>query len=234
MSDSNRNGMLSAEQFYAQGVLNVVRDFVEEFATRGELNALNQIITEDEDLLGGVVEQMPERFTEEKLIRPMLEALGYEDIVAQPADLMKDQRTVPDFKTGGVAIPCVCIVEAKKFGEIDLSDEQSEVKDEVTEYLGENALAKYKRDLDRQYLMGIGTDGLMWLLYGKNLDTGQQTVVRTVSLREPFRQAVLAEQYEDATGESWVTDQRPHVQAEFVPRFTADGASDAVMTELQD
>jgi hypothetical protein len=233
MSDSNRNKTLSAAQFSAQSVLNVVRDFVEEFAARGELNALNQIITEDEDLLGGVVEQMPERFTEEKLIRPMLEALGYKDIVAQPADLVKDQRTVPDFKTGGVAPSCVCIVEAKKFGEINPSDEQSEVKDEVTEYLGENALAKYKRDLDRQYLMGIGTDGLVWLLYGKNLDTGQQTVVHTVSLREPFRQAVLAEQYEGATRESWVTDQRPHVQEEFVPLFTTDGAYEAIIASLQ-
>lgn len=234
MSDSGHNGTLSADQFYAQGVLNVVRNFVSEFAERGELNTLRQVVTDGDELLGGVVGQMPERFTEEELIQPMLEALGYEDVVAQPADLVRDQRSIPDFKADGVAASCVCIVEAKKFGALDLSGEQSTAEEEVAEYLGENALTKYKRDLDRQYLMGLGTDGLAWLLYGKNLDTGEQTAIHAASLQEPMQQAVLANQYEDSTGDSWVTDQRPSVQEEFVSRFTAEAASHAVRSELLD
>lgn len=233
MSDSDRNGTLSAEQFYAEGVLHVVRDFVREFAAEGELNALGGVVTDDDEFRGGLVGQMPERFTEENVIQPMLEVLGYEGIVPQPADLVKDQRSVPDFKAGGVAASCVCIVEAKRFGELDLSDEQSMLEEEVLEYLGENALTKYKRDLDRQYLMGIGTDGITWLLYGKDLDTGERAAIHSASLLEPFHQAVLAQQYEDSTGDSWVTDQRPSVQKEFVPLFTADAASEAVVAAFQ-
>lgn len=80
--------------------------------------------------------------------------------------------------------------------------------------------------------MGIGTDGIVWLLYGKQLDTGEQTAIHAASLQEPIRQAVLAQQFEDATGNSWVTEQRPSVQEEFVPQFTADAASEAVISEL--
>jgi len=82
--------------------------------------------------------------------------------------------------------------------------------------------------------MGLGTDGLVWLLYGKDLDTGEQTAIHTATLREPFRQAVLAEQFEDPTGDSWVTDQRPYVEDEFVSLLTAAAASEAVITAFQD
>jgi hypothetical protein len=234
MSGSDRNGTLSPDQFYAQGVLNVVRDFVQEFASRGEAGVLRRIIAGEESFRGGTVGQMPERFTEDELIRPVMEALGYTDIVSQPADLVRDQRSVPDFKTGGVAGSCVCIVEAKRFGRLDPPDKQPAVEDEIMGYLGENALTKYKRNLDRQYLMGLGTDGLVWLLYGKDLDTGEQTAIHTATLREPFRQAVLAEQFEDPTGDSWVTDQRPYVEDEFVSLLTAAAASEAVITAFQD
>lgn len=233
MPDSDPNKRLSAEQFYAQGVLNSVRDVVDAFATHGEVNALRRIVVGDEEFRGGLVGQLPERFTEDELIRPVLETLGYTGIVSQPADLVRDQRSVPDFKVNGVAASCVCIVEAKKLGAMNLSESQSSLEDEVIEYLGENALAKYKRDLDTQYLMGLGTDGLSWLLYGKNLDTGEQTAIHAASLHEPVRQAVLAQQYADATGDLWVTEQRPYVQEEFVPLFTADAASEAVMGELR-
>lgn len=33
------------------------------------------------------------------------------------------------------------------------------MEDEVMEYPDENALTKYKHDLDRQYLIGLGTVG---------------------------------------------------------------------------
>lgn len=232
MSESDRNGTLSAEQFYAQGVVNVIREFVDEFASRGELHALRQIVVNEGELRGGVVGQMPERFTEETLIRPLLETLGYTEIVPQPADLVKDERRVPDFKAGGVEDSCVCIVEAKSVGRLAPPGEHRAVDEEVQEYLGENALAKYKRDLDKQYLLGVGTDGLVWVLYGKNLETGDQAAIHVASLREPVRQAVLAQQTEDATGDSWVTDQRPSVKDEFVPLFTADAASEAAATAL--
>lgn len=232
MPDSNRNRTLSADEFYAQGVVNAIQEFVQEFATRGELNALRQIVAGEESFRGGMVGQMPERFTEDNFLQPVLEALGYTDIVSQPADLVRDQQSVPDFKADGVASSCVCIVEAKRLGRLDPPDSQPVVETEVQEYLGENALTKYKRDLDKQYLMGIGTDGLVWLLYGKNLDTGEQELIHAASLREPVRQAVLAQQYEGATGDSWVTDQRPNVQEEFVSLFTADAASEAVVAAL--
>jgi hypothetical protein len=232
MSDSDYNATLSADQFYAQGVVNIVRDFVGEFSSRGELNALRRIVEDGEDLQGGVVGQMPERFTEDKLIRPLLEALGYEGIVSQPADLVQDQRSVPDFKTGGVAESCVCIIEAKRLGRLALSDEQHIVEDEILEYLGENALTKYKRDLDTQYLMGIGTDGVVWILYAKNLNTGERTAIQAASLREPIRQAVLSQQYDGEPGDSWVTDQRPYIKKEFVQYFTADSASAATTAAL--
>ena len=58
--------------------------------------------------------------------------------------------------------------------------------------------------------------------------------MHAASLQEPIRQAVLAAQYEDETGDSWVTDQRPYVQDKFVSFFTADAASEAVIAELRD
>lgn len=232
MSDPTENQTLSAGQFYAEGVLQTIRQFVTDFGSRADLHSLRQIVDGDEEFLGGIVRQNPERYTEDNLIRPLLETLGYENIISQPADLVKDERSTPDFKVNGVAPSCTCIVEAKRLGRFDPSHEQNQINQELSAYLDENALTKYKRDLDTTYLMGIGTDGLTWVLYGKHLDTNEQTIINTASLHKPVKHAVLAQHTEDTTGDSWITTYRPYVQDHFVSTFTANAASQTVIATL--
>lgn len=237
MSDTYSDSTLCSDQFYAQAILTQITAFVEKFKEKGELNALRNVIEQRRELQGGIVGQMPERFTKDELISPMLDDLGYQNITAEPADLVHDQHTIPDFRVEGVDETCVCIAEAKRLGRVpELDAEQTEVELEVEKYLNENALTKYKRDLDVRYLVGIGTDGIVWILYGKDLETGTQTAVHAVSLRETFKQAVLEQQHDsdnnDENDERWNVTHRSILKEKFVPRFVSNRIADRVASKL--
>ena len=219
------NGKLTEDQFYAQSVLNSIEGFITEFETRGELSKLLEILEKDTaDLVGGIVGQKPERFTESKLIQPMLRSLGFDEITSQPADLVPDERRRPDFLLDGVDKRCVCIVEAKRFGRLNEGAGDSNLAEkEIQKYLSENALAKYRRDLSVRFLIGIATDGLLWTTFAKNLKTGTQGNVNgPCSLNKTFKQVVLARQYPETVDDRWRVTERDRIQDDFIATFISD------------
>jgi len=68
----------------------------------------------------------------------------------------------------------VCLVEAKAANRELMTGAKQDATADIREYLEEDTFCKYLRDLDHRYLVGIGTDGLRWTLWVKDLETGEK------------------------------------------------------------
>ncbi|MDZ5811538.1 hypothetical protein U4E84_09295 [Halorubrum sp. AD140] len=230
--------VLDAEEFHAQAVLNAIEGFIDEFDDRGEIATVREILQKDyKDLRSGIVGQKAELFTEKNLILPTLHALGYDpdEITAQPAELVPDERSRPDFRIEGVHKACVCIVEAKRFGNLSgSSDSENIAEKELQEYLSENALVKYKRDLNVKYLVGIAADGIRWSLYVKNLESGEQKGIEQYSLAETFETAAFARQFPNQVDEKWNIEHRWEIRDGFIPKLAAPKLTNRIDEAIND
>lgn len=233
MVNSRENHELLPNQFYAQGVFNVFSRFVNEFHERGAVSEL-KALSNGKQFQGGIVGQKPELFTERTLIGPCLSQLGYTNIVEQPADLVKDEQSVPDFKVEGAGNDCICIVESKRFGKHQRGN-NDEATEELSRYLDEYALAKYKRNQDVQYLIGIATDGVNWVLSARDRETGrQENRTAHISLKEVFEKMISAKQYPESMESRWKVKERNNIQDGFVPRFVAQSVRESAIDALSD
>ena len=226
---------LCPDQFYAQNVLQCVQSFVDVFNECGEVGAARRILDGETEFRGGIVGQQPERFTEDKLIHPLCEVLDYRGIVAQPADLVPDERRVPDMLIEEFDDECICIGEAKRFGFLEEtvdSNGQNIAEREMKTYLQENALAKYKRDLDVTYLVGIATDGVVWSALGKQLETEETANLAQESLDQTFGQAFLAKQFPREVAQKWRVTERKRLVKNFIPLFEASALKESLLQEF--
>jgi hypothetical protein len=133
---------------HAQRLIPVVEEFVTTFKRRAGRHEGKVTLEQGTRLRGEEIEQRPERFIEQELIKPVAErVLGY-DIRFQPKGFSGLEGRIPDFT--------VLNLRAENFGEIKTPGYITKARTVSVE------------DLDLatgRPLLGIATDGFTWILY---------------------------------------------------------------------
>ena len=218
----------TTDETVAYSVTQRLVDFVHRFESRTTDSGALERILEGERFRGGIVGQSPEFFTEQYLIVPVLNALGFEQTRWRPVDLTKAERKEPDLQIDDPPSEIVCIVEAKRLGR---EREDYRAKEQVKEYLVDNTFVKYATDRDRQYLVGIGTDGLDWSLYAKPIGQREPIWIDTVSIREEL--LTLTQSVRDANVSSpELVCIRKDIATSLVPLIASHTLRDLVVDEV--
>lgn len=155
-----------------------IEAFLDEFEGRKiTTERLTAVIENGDKLIGADIGQQPERFVEDHLIFPILDALGYEFTPRPNSVSIGDEDEYPDFRVDNLTESVI--------GENKSINNATTAQTELRSYL--NA---------EQYEYGFATDGLKWGVYGVNVDdTGElnlDPVVSPVNLK-PIVQHIARE-----------------------------------------
>lgn len=185
----------------SQNLVRVIERFVRVLNKQaGKKHAAN-VILEGAILQGRELGQKPERFIENKLIDPVMQVLGYE-LRFQPTGFNGLGGRYPDFTA--LNLDVTNIGEVKNPGKI------KNARKESFEYL---TLAT-----DRP-IVGIATDGFVWILHTATKSHTQPTYTHHVALHDLFRKIRLEQTQPKAKRRS-----RTHLRnltQGFVSQFTA-------------
>lgn len=183
--DSDLHPTLHPDYQIAERVRLQMELFAQKFRDLNEGGQLAEILRNPGTLPGARVEQQPEVFTEQYLIEPVLHGLGYRSptseeydagdahFIRRPITYRKIEPSHPDYLLKNVGDAVVCLVEAKAANREHMGGAKQAATADIRQYLEEDTFCKYLRDLDHEYLVGIGTDGLRWTLWMKHLHTGE-------------------------------------------------------------
>lgn len=87
-------------------------------------------------------------------------------------------------------------------------------------YIESNTFAKYLKSRDQWYLVGIGTDGLRWGLWAKDVRTGEtKSRIQQVSLMDALREIDKREGVISGEPNSTRAEIRRELSDSFVPFF---------------
>jgi len=169
----------------AERVRNRMETFPRKFRELGEGNRLANLLRKTQTLEGAPLEQAPEVFTKQYLIEPVLDGLGYLNPVSEayagdgphfirePSTYDGVEPRRPDYLLKNIDSSATCIVEAKAANRERMDGAKRWATKGIDKYLKEDTFCRYLRTVDLQYLIGIGTDGLRWTLWVKDLETDQ-------------------------------------------------------------
>lgn len=189
-----------------------LRTFPLKFRELGESGELRAILDEKESqtLRGPYVGQQPEMFTEQYLIEPVLHGLGYKNpaspdydgtgthFVRRPTTFRNVESKRPDYLLKQVDPSLVCILEAKAANR-EQKTERAATAD-IHEYIEVKAFCKYLRELNHEYLVAIGTDGLRWSLWRSELKSNDRELICRVDLSEVIKS--IAKKHDVIEGDS--------------------------------
>ncbi|WP_337653132.1 hypothetical protein [Halomontanus rarus] len=164
----------------AEQLLRVLENFADEFLRRGVPVHLNQVINEGQNINGKKIGQEPERFVEEHLIWPSLEAFGYE-YWPQPYYYPRWDRLTPDFGVQNFECGFDCTV----FGEVKVPNNFDEAKRNIYQYLNSD------RD---EPAIAFATDGVKWRIFARPAKEQYETIA-SVDLSDAF--ALLPLRYKE-------------------------------------
>jgi hypothetical protein len=233
--DSELHPTLQPDYHIAERVRIQTEVFPQKFRELNEGGQLAEILRNPTTLPGARVDQAPEVFTEQYLIEPVLHGLGYLNptsekyeagkphFIRQPITYQKVEPNQPDYLIKNIDPSVVCIVEAKAANKERMNGTKQYATDDIREYLEEDTFCKYLRDIDQQYLIGIGTDGLHWTLWVKNLETGEtHAEVPKVDLSPAVERAAIRLDTIDGEVAEGRETEREALLEEFIPAFAAD------------
>ncbi|WP_430505292.1 hypothetical protein [Haloparvum sp. PAK95] len=204
------------------------------FKELGEGGELRSVLKTHKTLKGPKVHQAPEDFTEQYLIEPVLHALRYinpiseqyegegSHFVRRPTTFDKVENKQPDYKLETDDPESVCILEAKAANEEQFDHSKKRATEDIRKYIEVNTFAKYIESREKRYLIAIGTDGLRWTLWAKQVRTGETLEeITMVDLSDVVE--VIARKENVIEGGRTVenTDIRRWLTDEFVPAFGA-------------
>lgn len=225
---------LNAKSFLAEDVRQRLEVFPEKFRELGEGGALRDLFRTPHTLSGPKVEQAPEDFTEQYLIEPVLNGLGYlnpisEDysgsgphFVRQPSTFDKIEVKRPDYLLKNVSPRLVCIVEAKAANRERLRGSKQDATDDIKEYVDSNTFAKFLDSRDQRYLVAIGTDGLRWVLWAKDVRSRKtKEAIAKVSLSPVIESIAKRKAVIEGEPERETPEVRKFLAEEFIPAFSA-------------
>lgn len=242
----NTNEQLSADQLLAERVRQQLSVFTEKFAELEEGGELRRLMRTPHTLSGPKVEQQPEDFTEQYLIEPILHGLGYWNpisdeydgegphFVRRPSTFRKIEVKRPDYLLKNVSSTTICILEAKAANNEQLHGKKRKATEDIREYVQSDTFSKYLKTLDQRYLIAIGTDGLRWVLWAKD--------VRSRDTRDAIVEVDLSDAIETIAKRNGVIEGEPEfdavstrklLQTDFVPAFSARYINSYVAEEFE-
>jgi hypothetical protein len=244
MVDSNAG--LNADDMLAERVRQRLEVFPGKFRELGEGGELRKVIQTPHTLSGPRIGQAPEDFTEQYLIEPVLDGLGYFDptsenytaggphFVRRPSTFRNIEIKRPDYKLENVSPELVCILEAKAANNEQSQGKKRKATDDVEDYIASNTFAKYLESRDRRYLTAIGTDGIRWVLWAKDVRS-RETRERIVEIDlEPVLESIAQRQNTiEGTPTHTTPAVRKQLAGEFIPAFSATGISDFVRNQFE-
>ena len=251
MSDDAQR-TLDPAAFVAEDIRYGIEGFAQKFRELNEGGQLRKLLRETRTLTGAPIEQAPEVFTEQYLIEPVLHGLGYlnpisEDydsasphFIRRPITYEKVEPRQPDYLLKNIpaaddAPGVVCIVEAKAANREQPTGSKQDATKDIREYLDEDTFCKYLRNIDQRYLVGIGTDGLRWTLWMKDLETGavkqDHPKVDISGVVENEAKRLDTIEGEVAAGRA---SDRNVLTNEFVPAFAATNLSGHIIDSFAD
>ena len=219
--------------------------FPQKFKELGEAGELRKILNSRRTLSGPKVHQAPEDFTEQYLIEPVLHALRYRNpiseeytgeqphFVRRPTTFNKIELNRPDYMLKNVSPECVCILEAKAANEEHLDGSKRNATGDVADYIASNTFAKYLQSREKRYLIAIGTDGLRWTLWAKDVRSGEVVEgIQSLDISDKIEGIARKENViEDGSTRSDV-DIRHDLRDEFVPYFSASRILNSVVNHF--
>jgi len=232
--DSDLHPTLQPDYQIAERVRLQMETFPRKFRELNEGGQLAEICRTPKTLPGARIEQQPEVFTEQYLIEPILHGLGYRSptseayesasahYIRRPITYRSVEPRQPDYLLRNVDDALVCLVEAKAANRELMTGAKQDATADIREYLEEDTFCKYLRDLDHRYLVGIGTDGLRWTLWVKDLETGEtleatpKVDLTDIIRREAKRLNVIEGEADLSRGAD-----RETLSEKFIPAFAA-------------
>lgn len=237
---------LNASSFIAERVRQQLKVFPKRFQGLGEGGELRDLIQTPHTLSGPRIGQAPEDFTEQYLIEPVLHALGYlnpisEDytgsgphFVRRPSTFRKIEIKRPDYKLENISPESVCILEAKAANEEQLCGSKQSATDDIKDYVESNTFANYLESREQRYLIAIGTDGLRWTLWAKDVRSQEtKRFIKNVDLSPAIES--LAQNQGTIEGSPSLSngEMRKLVERNCVPAFSARCIDDFVQNHFE-
>lgn len=245
MTAEQTNMGLNADMVLAERVRQQLEVFPGKFRELGEGGELRKLCRTPRSLSGPKVEQKPESFTEQYLIEPILHGLGYwnpisEDytgtgphFVRQPSTYRKIEINRPDYLLKNVSPRMDCILEVKAANKEQPTGSKRCATNDVKAYVESNTFAKYLATREKRYLVAIGTDGLRWVLWVKDVRSREtKEAIAEVDLSTAIdaiakREAVIEGEPDDST-----VDIRQFLANEFIPAFSARSIEEYVRNQF--
>lgn len=243
----NRSSLgLNAQTVIAERVRQQLERFPEKFGELGESGELRKLCRKTTTLSGPKVQQSPEDFTEQYLIEPVLHGLGYWNpiseeytgtgphFVRRPSTYHKIEIKRPDYLLKNISPTLDCILEAKAANEEQPTGTKRKATDDVRTYVEDNTFAKYLESREKRYLVAIGTDGFRWVLWAKDVRTGEtKEAITEVDLEDAISD--LAKQAAVIEGESEQTtaEIRRFLTSEFITPFAARSLPEFVHAQFE-
>ncbi|WP_306057049.1 hypothetical protein [Natronococcus wangiae] len=186
----------------AQNFVRVIENFVRSLNEQAGEDHAAAVLLEEAVLQGRELEQRPERFIEEELIDPVMRVLGYSPRF-QPTGFDGLGGRYPDFTALNL--------EVSNLGEVKTPGGITNARKESFEYL---TMAE-----DRP-IVGIATDGFVWILHTATEADKRPTYTHHVALHDLFRKIRLEQTQPKAKRRS-----RLHLRElsrDFVDQFNID------------
>jgi len=247
MSDETPHPTLRPNYWLAEGVRMQTEVFAQKFRELGEGGLLAKTLRTPTTLQGARLEQAPEVFTEQYLVEPVLHGLGYLNpaseeyegegphFIRQPITYKKVEPLQPDYLLKNVASSVVCIVEAKAANREQMSGAKQDATADIRAYLEADTFCKYLRDVDQRYLVGIGTDGLRWTLWMKDLETGEtREACPKVDISLAIEHAAIRLNTIDGDVDEGRQTERHTLLEDFIPAFAAENLLNHIESEFSD
>lgn len=191
----------------AQRVIRSIERFAAEFDRRVPREHANEVLYASVSLEGEVIQQGPERFIEEHLIRDIAEALGYQ-YRPQPKGFEGLGDDTPDFTITNVDVTVI--------GELKAPNGIEKAQCESISYLDH---------AEDRPLVGIASDGWTWIKY--TAQNGEQpTFSNHCSLRKVIRD-ISREQAVDRSPRRDRSELRKRCY-DFVSAFSVEEISESV------
>ncbi|MFA9415159.1 hypothetical protein [Natrinema sp. HArc-T2] len=195
----------------SQNLVRAIERFVRVLNEQAGEKHAAKVILEGAVLHGEELEQKPERFIEEKLIGPVMEVLGYEPRF-QPTGFKGLDGRYPDFTALNL--------DTTNFGEVKKPGKIENARKESFEYL--------TMATDRP-IVGIATDGFVWILHTATKPGEQPTYTHHVALHDLFKKIRLEQTQPKAERRS-----RTHLRElsqDFVKQFSRDHIEELNLSE---
>ncbi|ELY55162.1 hypothetical protein [Natronococcus jeotgali] len=247
MTDENSNGTLRRNEFLAERVRQQLEGFPEKFRELGEGGELRKLCREPTTLSGPKVNQAPEDFTEQYLIEPVLHGLGYWNpssdrysgtgphFVRRPSTYRHVEIKRPDYLLKNVSPRLVCFLEAKAANEEQATGDKRRATADIEEYVESDTFAKYLETLEKRYLVAIGTDSFRWVLWAKDVRTGEtRPELATVDFSDAIESIAKRDRVIEGEPDHSTTDVRKLIADEFVPAFAARSVTEFVTGAFAD